>query len=208
MTSAFRQRLLMCIAVAFSILLADQILKIWVKTTFLYGEELHVFGNWFILHFTENNGMAFGLEFGGTMGKILLSLFRIAAVLAIGWFILKLIRQGAPKGLLVSMSMIFAGAFGNIIDSLFYGILFSESFIDRVAEFMPAEGGYAPLLYGKVVDMLYFPIIKGYIPDWMPFWKSEYFIFFRPVFNIADSAITCGIAIILLFQKKFFTYFN
>jgi len=187
----------------FTILILDQILKIWIKTNLIIGQEIHVMGNWFILHFTENNGMAFGLDIPGEFGKISLSLFRIAAVIGIALFIRHLIRSNAHKGLIISVSLILAGAIGNIIDSAFYGMIFNDSW-GRVAKIFPDGGGYASFLHGRVVDMLYFPIIKGSWPDWFPIWGGQSFIFFRPVFNIADSSITIGVFIILIFQKRFF----
>lgn len=168
------------------------------------GEEIHVLGDWFILHFTENEGMAFGMSFGGDTGKLLLSIFRIIAIIIIGSYIIRISRKKANTGLIISLSLIFAGALGNIIDSAFYGILFSKSSFHEVALLFPSEGGYNNFLYGKVVDMLYFPLIKGYYPSWIPFWGGNDFIFFRPVFNIADSSITIGVLILILFQKKFF----
>jgi len=185
------------------ILVADQVLKIWVKTSFYLGEDRRVFGNWFILHFVENRGMAFGVEFAGRFGKVLLTLFRLVAATAIFWYLMKLIRTGIPTGLVVSIAMIFAGAVGNIIDSAFYGVLFSDSY-GRVAEFLPKGGGYETLLHGSVVDMFFFPIIKGTWPSWSPINANESFLFFRPVFNLADSCITVGISIILLFYRKVF----
>lgn len=166
--------------------------------------EISMIGEWFILHFTENEGMAFGMKFGGEFGKITLSIFRIIAVFAIGWYLAKITRQKEPFGLILSISLIFAGALGNIIDSAFYGLIFSESTFHEIARVFPEEGGYSNFLHGKVVDMFYFPIIKGYYPTWFPIWKGQEFIFFRPVFNIADSSITVGVFILILFQKKFF----
>lgn len=186
--------------IVLSTLVLDQALKIWVKTHMYLGQEYQVF-DWFYIHFTENNGMAFGMEFGGNWGKLGLSLFRIVFVVFMASFLLKLIRKNADKVLIVSLSLVLAGAIGNIIDGTLYGILFSESY-RQLATFLPEAGGYAPLFFGKVVDMFYFPIFKGYLPEWIPFWGGDYFVFFRPVFNIADSAISIGVAIMVIFQKK------
>jgi signal peptidase II len=158
------------------------------------NQEIAIFGNWFIIHFTENPGMAFGMTFGGEWGKLLLSLFRIVLVLLIGFYMVRLARHATPRGVLIGFSLILAGAAGNILDSLFYGLLFDHSY-GQVAAFLPEGGGYAPFLHGKVVDMLYFPVIKDATGD--P-------LFFRPIFNIADSAITIGIFHMLLFQRRFF----
>lgn len=168
------------------------------------GQEFPVFGNWFIIHFTENPGMAFGMEFGGEVGKIALSLFRIVAVSVIGYLLFKEAKKTDTKpGLLIAGALIFAGALGNILDSAFYGVIFNGS-QHQIAEFMPEEGGYAPFLYGHVVDMLYFPLIQGHFPDWFPIWGGERFLFFRPVFNIADTAISTGIGMIIVFHKRYF----
>jgi signal peptidase II len=168
------------------------------------GEEIHIFGNWFILHFTENRGMAFGMEFGGSFGKLFLSLFRIIAVIFIGYYLWTLIKKGAKSGLVICFSLILAGAIGNIIDSAFYGLLFNESYF-QVATFLPKDGAYGTFLHGKVVDMLYFPVISTTWPSWVPFWGGEDFQFFRPVFNIADSSISIGVVALLFFQKQFLT---
>lgn len=187
------------------IVFVDQATKLWIKTHFSMGQEVSVFGEWFKIHFTENNGMAFGMEFGGAAGKIALSLFRIVAVSAIGWYIYKLVKSGEESlGVILGISAIFAGALGNILDSLYYGVIFGESGWMQVAEFMPKEGGYAAPLFGRVVDMLYFPIIEGTFPSWMPLWGGEEFLFFRPVFNVADSSITLGVTYMILFQRDFF----
>jgi signal peptidase II len=183
------------VLIIFLILLVDQIVKLWIKTHLDYGRDYPILGNWFIIHYTENNGMAFGMELGGRMGKLLLSLFRLVAVGAIGWYIYSLIKSKAHTGLIIAVSMIMAGAIGNILDSAFYGVIFNE---------VNANGEPLGFLYGRVVDMLYFPIIDGHFPQWFPIWKGEEFIFFRPVFNLADTSITLGVATILLFQKKFF----
>ncbi len=185
------------------ILLIDQILKIWIKTNMHLGEEYNVIGNWFIIHFIENNGMAFGMEFAGEFGKVFLTVFRIFAIGTLGWYLNKLVKKQTNFGLILSFSLILTGALGNILDSVFYGVLFSESTFFSVATFLPEGGGYAGLLHGKVVDMFYFPIIESYYPDWVPFMGGKDFIFFRPVFNIADSAITIGVLILILFQRKF-----
>lgn len=190
--------------IVFLVLLADQILKIWIKTNMTLGQEFPAIGDWFIIHFVENNGMAFGFEFGGEYGKIFLSLFRIVAVFGIGWYILKLARKDIPMGFIACASLIFAGAIGNIIDSAFYGLIFNDSY-GQVATLFPEGGGYETFLHGRVVDMFYFPLISGNYPEWVPFIGGSDFQFFRPVFNIADSAITIGIFSIMIFYRKQFS---
>lgn len=186
------------------ILVADQTLKILVKTHMTLYQQIPILGNWGILHFVENNGMAFGLSLPGSLGKILLTSFRIVAVVAIGYYLRRLIRIKAHLGLIVTLSMIMAGALGNIIDSMLYGLIFSSSSPVAAATLFPEGGGYAPFLHGKVVDMFYFPIIKGNYPDW--FRGGSSFIFFRPVFNLADSSISVAVVIILFNQKRFFRH--
>lgn len=198
-----RGRLIFLIIIA--ILLVDQILKFWIKTNMALGDEFRILGNWFIIHFVENNGMAFGFEFAGEYGKMFLSIFRIIAVTAIGWYLAVQVKKDHPFGFLVSVALIFTGALGNIIDSVFYGIIFDHSY-GQVATFLPEGGGYGTLLHGKVVDMFYFPIITSTYPDWFPFWSGQELIFFRPVFNIADSSITIGIFMILLFYRHQFDH--
>lgn len=168
------------------------------------GEEIYVLGNWFIIHFTENPGMAFGMQIGGNYGKLLLSVFRIAAILGIIYYLYIVTRKKVSNGLIISLSLVLAGAIGNMIDSAFYGMIFSSSNYFEVAPLFPEGGGYAPFLHGRVVDMFYFPVIQGSYPAWIPVWGGSEFIFFRPVFNVADSSITIGVLLMVFFQKQFF----
>lgn len=187
------------------VLIVDQGTKIWVKTHLAYGEELQIFGaDYALIHFVENNGMAFGLSFGAEYGKLLLTLFRIAAVSLLFVYLNRLVRERAERSLLLGFALIQAGALGNIIDSIFYGQLFSESsFHGGVATMFPESGGYAPLLYGRVVDMLYFPLFYGNYPEWVPYLGGRAYLFFRPVFNIADVAISLGVIVLLFFYFNF-----
>lgn len=191
------------VIIIFLVLLIDQTIKIYIKTHFVLGQEVHI-ANWFIIHFTENPGMAFGLQFSGEWGKLMLSLFRVGAIGLITWYLIRLVKTDAHPGLIACIAFIVAGATGNVLDSAFYGIFFNDSTFWDVAKFNPVGGGYASFLHGKVVDMFYFPILEGHFPQWFPFWGGEDFQFFRPVFNIADSSITSGVIAILLFQHKFF----
>lgn len=186
------------------ILLADQTLKILVKTNMTLYQQIPFLGDWGILHFVENNGMAFGLSLPGELGKILLTSFRIVAVVGIAYYLRHLIRLKAHTGLIITLAMVMAGALGNIIDSVFYGLIFGSSSPMETATLFPEGGGYASLLHGKVVDMFYFPVLKGNYPDW--FRGGSSFVFFRPVFNIADSSISVAVAIILFNQKRFFRH--
>jgi signal peptidase II len=186
----------------FSILIVDQVVKIIIKTNMVIGDEIPVLGNWFRIHFLENNGMAFGMEWGGKTGKVALSVFRMIAIAGISWYLDSIIKKNAHAGLILSVSAIIAGAAGNLIDSAFYGMIFSESW-HTPAVLFPEGGGYSSFLHGRVVDMLYFPIIDTTWPDWSPIRPGQSFIFFRPVFNLADTSITTGVLAILLFQKKF-----
>ncbi|MFD0765961.1 lipoprotein signal peptidase [Mucilaginibacter lutimaris] len=170
------------------IVLLDQIIKIWVLKHMFLGEEIHLLGNRGMLHYTENNGMAFGMELGGELGKLALTLFRIVAVCGIGYALVFLIKHKYHRGLVMMVALILAGALGNIIDSTFYGIIYN----------------YAGLFHGRVVDMFYFPLLTGHFPAWVPIWGGEEFIFFRPVFNLADAAISVGVIMILLNQKRYF----
>ena len=191
------------VLIVFLVLAMDQLIKIMVKTHLMEGQEILVAGSWFRLHFVENIGMAFSMELPGEYGKILLSSFRIIAIGFIVYLIRRLIREKYHPGLVYAGAMILAGAVGNMIDSAFYGLIFSDS-IGRVAATFPKGGGYAGFLKGNVVDMLWFPMAHGVFPQWLPFWGGEYYEFFRPVFNIADASITIGVAIIIVFQKTFF----
>ena len=197
-----KQQILVASAVVFVVILLDQWLKYYIKTTFTLGESRMMIPNWFELHFTENPGMAYGLELGGSWGKIVLTSFRIIASVIIVFYIKNLIKEGSKTIMILLVSLILAGALGNIIDSLFYGKVFSKSTYHTVASLFPADGGYAPLFRGKVVDMLYFPLIDTFWPDWVPQFGGSRFQFFRPVFNIADAAISVGVFTIILFRKK------
>jgi len=180
----------------------DQVLKIYIKTNFFYGQEVNVIGSWFRLHFIENEGMAFGMKFGERWGKIFLTLFRLVAVCWGFYFIqTTLIKQKYANGLILCSSLILAGAMGNLVDSLVYGKIFTESSFHK-AHFVPWGQGYSELLHGKVVDMLYFPMFSGTFPSWFPIWGNEPFEFFRPVFNLADFSISFGVITILVFQNK------
>jgi signal peptidase II len=189
------------------LLVVDQVVKIVVKTHMTLGESIRVFGDWFYIYFIENEGAAFGMTLGGEYGKLFLSLFRIVAVALIGWYVNHLYVKKAPTGVIVGIAMILAGALGNIIDSAFYGLVFSESTFTSVATMFPADGGYASFLHGKVVDMLYFPL---FTIDNMPAWLSWLagsdgsFTFFSPIFNIADSYITIAVFYLLIFKWRFF----
>ena len=185
--------------IIFAVLIIDQIIKIWVKTHMFWHESIRI-TDWFFIYFTENNGMAFGMEF---IGKLFLTSFRIVAVALIIWYLVKIIRQNLKTGYIVCISLILAGAIGNIIDCVFYGVIFSESTHGTIANFVPVGEGYSEWLYGKVVDMFYFPIIDTNWPEWMPFVGGEHFIFFSPIFNFADAAISCGIIALILFYSKY-----
>jgi signal peptidase II len=173
---------------ALLIIIADQFIKIWVHTHMYQGEEIKFLGDRGMLHYTENNGMAFGMELGGDWGKLALTLFRIVAVVVICWGIIYLIKHKYHRGLIMNGALILAGAMGNIIDSTFYGVIYH----------------YAPLFHGRVVDMFYFPLISGVFPNWVPLWGGQDYIFFRPVFNLADASISVGVILILIFQKHYF----
>ncbi|MDR3118832.1 MAG: lipoprotein signal peptidase [Mediterranea sp.] len=187
------------LGIIFFVLVIDQIIKIIVKTNMFWHESIRI-TDWFYIYFTENPGMAFGIEI---FGKIFLTIFRIIAVGLIGWYIHRIVKRGLKTGYIVCISLILAGALGNIIDSIFYGAIFNESTYSQVATFMPEGGGYSTWLYGKVVDMFYFPIIETNWPAWMPFVGGDHFVFFSPIFNFADAAISCGFMALLIFYGKY-----
>ncbi|MBQ6573247.1 MAG: lipoprotein signal peptidase [Bacteroidales bacterium] len=187
------------------LLVIDQVIKFAVKLNMTIGESIPVFGDWFQICFIENNGMAFGMQFGGSVGKLALSLFRVVLIGFIIVYLRKLIKKaGTPTGVLVGLSLVLVGAIGNVVDCLFYGEIFSASTYSQVAQLFPPDGGYTGFLYGKVVDMFYFPIIDTVLPEWVPFYGGEHFIFFRPIFNFADACISVSVIYMLLFQRKFF----
>lgn len=192
------------LGIILSVLFIDQFIKIYIKTHYALGDSYTVFSDWFFLHFVENNGMAFGWSLGGDAGKIALTSFRLVAIIGIGYYLYSIIKQKKSTILIVSLAFVFAGAMGNALDSMFYGLIFNESNFFEVAQLFPAEGGYNGFLLGKVVDMFYFPILSGVYPSWIPFLGGDSFLFFSPVFNVADASITTGVLLLIIFQKKLF----
>jgi len=192
-----RQKTWIVAAIILLLLFLDQASKIWIKTHMQLHESYQIF-SWFHIYFTENPGMAFGLEI---IDKLLLSIFRILAVLVLAYFLFQVIKRNYSFGFVACIALIFSGALGNIIDCVFYGVIFNDSF-GQIATFFPEGGGYAPYLHGKVVDMLYFPLIETTLPSWLPFWGGNEFVFFRPIFNLADSSICVGVFSLFLFYRK------
>ena len=193
--------------ITMALLTIDQIIKFYIKLNFAYGQGFEIFGHsqWAQILFIENNGMAFGMQFGGIVGKIFLSSFRLVLIGVLIWYIGRLIsKRRAPFGLVVGMTLVLVGAIGNMLDSAFYGLIFSESTYSDVATLVPFGKGYAPFMCGKVVDMFYFPMFHWVWPDWVPWVGGTEFEFFRPIFNFADACITCGVIYMILFQRKFF----
>ncbi|WP_236973946.1 lipoprotein signal peptidase [Membranihabitans maritimus] len=196
------------ILVIVGVLLVDQVVKFVIKTNMYYHQQIPILGqDWAFIHFVENNGMAFGISLGENYGKLALSIFRIITVIGLGWLINSLLKKKERFGLIVALCLIFAGAMGNIIDSVFYGVIFSDSgFVpSEIATFLPPEGGYSSFLHGKVVDMFYFPMIDTVWPSWVPIIGGNSFQFFRPVFNVADSSICIGMFTLLIFYRDFFS---
>lgn len=190
------------IVIIILILLIDQLSKIYIKTNFVLGESITVF-EWFKIAFVENEGMAWGAKIPGKYGKLFLTLFRLVAIVGIGYWLWDSIKKKHSKILIVSIALIFAGALGNIIDSVIYGVIFNDSY-NQIATMFPPDGGYGTLFHGKVVDMLHFPLWEGFLPDWLPFWGGKYFTFFDPVFNIADMSISTGFGLLIVFNKRAF----
>lgn len=192
------------VLLSFILLVIDQVVKIYIKTNMSINEAIPIFGNWFYIRFIENEGAAYGMSLGGEYGKLALSLFRIVAVGFLMYYIKSQLKKGAPSGVLLGFTLILVGALGNIVDSMFYGVIFSESTYNTIATFVPWGDGYSTFLHGSVVDMLYFPLIETTLPEWLPIYGGQDYVFFSPIFNIADSYISIGFIYMLLFQRKYF----
>lgn len=202
MSNTTRKNYIICFGLIAIVLLLDQVIKIWIKSTFAIGESVDLIGDWCKLYFVENEGIAFGISFGQDAGKLILTLFRLLASVAILIFLILRIKKGIRTLLLVGVSLIFVGAVGNLIDSCFYGLIFSESSSSQVATLFPEGGGYGRFLYGRVVDMFYFPIAEWVWPEWMPWIGGKDAEFFSAIFNIADAAVCTGVALLIIDQIK------
>ncbi len=198
MANIKKSRGVLAVTLILVLLVIDQVIKIWVKTNMPLYDTIEI-TSWFKIHYIENNGMAFGMTF---VNKLVLSLFRIAAIVLLCYYISLLVRRGCRLGYLICVAIVTAGAAGNIFDSMFYGLIFSGSSPYYVSYFVPFGDGYAPFLMGKVVDMFYFPLIESTFPDWVPFWGGENFVFFSPVFNFADACVSVGVVVVLLFYQR------
>lgn len=198
-----KKKTIIALSIIFGVLILDQIIKIWVKTNMMMGEEIHIIGDRIMFHFTENAGMAFGMELGGSWGKLALSLFRIIAISGLSYYLYRIIKAGENTLYVICIALVIAGATGNLIDCAFYGLIFNESF-GQVATMFPEGGGYESFLYGNVVDMFYCPVLESNYPSWFPFVGGDRFLFFRPVFNVADSTITISVFLMIIFYKKIF----
>ncbi|MBO5626992.1 MAG: lipoprotein signal peptidase [Prevotella sp.] len=198
MANIKKSRGILAVTLILVLLVIDQVIKIWVKTNMPLYDTIEI-TSWFKIHYIENNGMAFGMTF---VNKLVLSLFRIAAIVLLCYYISLLVRRGCRLGYLICVAIVTAGAAGNIFDSMFYGLIFSGSSPYYVSYFVPFGDGYAPFLMGKVVDMFYFPLIESTFPDWVPFWGGENFVFFSPVFNFADACVSVGVVVVLLFYQR------
>ncbi len=204
MNSANKSRVAIAISMVV-LLLIDQISKVYIKTSMTINEAVHVFGDWFQIRFIENFGAAYGFELGGDYGKMALSVIRIILTILLFYYINTLIKKGAPKKVIFGFVLILSGALGNLIDSVFYGVIFSESTFTDVATYVGFNGGgYSTFLHGAVVDMLYFPIIDTTLPEWLPFKGGERYVFFSPIFNVADTYVSVGFIYMILFCRKYY----
>lgn len=202
MTNSIHKKYIICFSVIALLLIADQALKIWVKTHFAIGDGVNLIGDWCQLHFVENEGIAFGISFGTSFGKLILTLFRLVACIAFMIFLVNRIKKDTRTLLLLSVSLIFVGALGNLIDSCFYGIIFGDSTNEQIATMFPEGGGYGSFLYGRVVDMFYFPLFEWTWPEWMPWIGGNHAEFFNAIFNIADASVCVGVVLLIIDQLK------
>ena len=200
MDKTIKKKSWICIGIIALMLVIDQVVKIWIKTTLPIGGDIPLIGEWCRLHFVENEGIAFGVSFGDSFGKAFLTLFRLVASVVIVFILIRQLKKNAPYSLLLSITLILVGAVGNLVDSCFYGVIFNESTYDQVATLFPDGGGYAGLLFGKVVDMFYFPMFHWTWPDWLPAVGGQSAEFFNAIFNVADSCVCVGVALLIIDQ--------